>query len=315
QKAELKNFTTFINILKTEKNTDNKIFEKKLSAALKNAYNNQLTKIFINLKNIIKEYNEISPKKLNTFSKWKRSKIQGYKELLKRKLHRKSIRLKFALRIALTLTLCLFFSHLVEKSKVIWISITIMSVMQIYYEDTLFKSKDRIKGNAIGIIIFSLVSVLNNKNLLVFVLLISLYLTYGFKSYYKLSIFTTLASLSVASLYMNVQELAVTRTFLIIIGLIVVFLANKLLFPTKLEDGIQSLVSELLFYEYLLYKNIASVDFKNNSYQELIILTLLTVDKLKLRNSVLKNSKIENLLNSSTKKILKLSNILVNGTH
>ncbi|MGL4740371.1 MAG: FUSC family protein [Sarcina sp.] len=313
--TDFKKIKELISIFKLDKTKSNKNFEKKLTHILENTSDSELLKIIKVLRDTLKKYNEISPKKLNSFSEWKRSKIQGYKELLKRKFHRKSIRLKFALRISITLTICLFSSHLIAKSKIIWISITIMSVMQIYYEETLFKSKDRIKGNAIGITIFCLVSLLNNKNLLIFVLLISLYLTYGFKSYYKLSIFTTLASLCVTALYMNVHELALTRAFLVIVGLIIVFVANRVLFRTKLEDGIQLLISELLFYEYLLYKNLVNINSDSNTYPELIILTLLTTDKIKLRNSVLKNTQIENLLNSSTKKILKLSNTLINRQH
>ncbi len=70
-----------------------------------------------------------------------------------------------------------------------WLGITIMSIMQPYYEETLNKSKDRLKGNLLAILLVIIIlNLFQSQVVHIIVLVCSLYLTYGFKSYYKLSL-------------------------------------------------------------------------------------------------------------------------------
>ncbi|MGL5576044.1 MAG: FUSC family protein [Sarcina sp.] len=248
-----------------------------------------------NITTTLNNYKKVSEKDLKKpFTPWKKTIFYKYKTLFKTNFHKNSTRLSFALRISITLTICLFLSHIFEISKVIWISITIMSVMQIYYEDTLGKQKDRIKGNLIGIALFILITLLHIKILAWITLFCALFLTYGFKEYYKLSIFTTLASLSVASIYLDIHEIAILRVALVLLGLLIVFVANKFLFPTHVEDGIQILIAKLLFYNKEFIHMI-----KLNKYEDLadiLILNSLISEKLSLRNTILKSDKVNNLI-------------------
>lgn len=242
-------------------------------------------------------YRLSSKKKLKShYLDYKKSRFDRYSYALKDHFLN-STRMRFSLRMSITLTVCLFLSHLVSFSKIIWVSITIMSVMQIYYEETIMKQKERIKGNILGILIFSVVSLIHIRLVSIIVLVISLYLTYAFKEYYKLSIFTSLASLSVTSLYSNIHEAALYRIILVILGLIVVVLANKFLFKTKLEHGIDSLISQILFYDgkFIDFSTNADKD-KKKFLAEILLLSSLTTEKLYSRNQILKNNKINRLI-------------------
>ena len=295
------------NILDTIDNLD-KFIQKIIIKISK--YSNIETEEFINvLKNIsstLNNYKNTNNKDLKkVFTPWVKTSLRKYKSIFKKNFYKGSIRLNFSLRIATTLTICLFFSHLFELSKIIWIAITIMSVMQIYYEETLNKGKDRIKGNLIGIFIYLFISFLNIKELAWVVLFLSLFLTYGFKEYYKLSIFTTLASLSLTSIYFDINEIAFVRAILVLSGLIIVFFCNKFLFPTHVESGLQILIAKLLFYNREFIHMIKINKYENLA--DILVLISLTSEKLSLRSSLIKNNKIENLIRINNITIIKLS--------
>ncbi|MGL4763339.1 MAG: FUSC family protein [Sarcina sp.] len=284
-------------------------FLSKISSASQKFYSNKTCEFICILQNLVKtlaNYKLYTSKDLNKpFKPWHRSSLNKYSYLLKKNLYKGSTRLYFSLRISLTLTACLFFSHLFEISKIIWIAITIMSVMQIYYEETLSKGKDRIKGNLIGLTLFVLLSFIHIQELAWVVLFISLFLTYGFKEYYKLSIFTTLASLSVTSLYLHINEVALVRISLVLLGLLIVFFANKFLFPTNLKSGIQILIKQLLIYNYKLVGAIKSDN--RNIIADILVHISLTSEKLSIRNAMLQNNEINKLIESNNSNMLEIA--------
>ena len=62
-----------------------------------------------------------------------------------------------------------------------------MSVIQPYYEQTLLQVKDRIVGNSIAIIFTGIIiNLINNKFVTIAILVVSLYLLYGYKEYNKI---------------------------------------------------------------------------------------------------------------------------------
>lgn len=286
----------------------NKEDEKLLSSLLYNfCYKlnfskNSLVAEFMNIsKNLYKTLNTYDTSNKDSlklpYKQYYRSKFDRYSYLLKRSVFKGSTKIYFSLRMSITLTTCLFFSHLFNFSKVIWVSITIMSVMQIYYEETLMKGKDRIKGNLIGICVFLIVSLLHIKILSIIVLVISLYFTYAFKEYLKLSIFTSLAVLCVTSLSTHMHEVALIRVGLVLLGLAIVILANRFLFRTNLGYGIQTLIAQILFYNSKFIEIIHSDNYESKTYlAEILILTSLTSEKLYDRNEILNNQAISNLI-------------------
>ena len=186
--------------------------------------------------------------------------------------------------MAITLTFSIFMGELLGFYKVIWAIITIMSIMQPYYEDTILKSRERIKGNIIAILLTgAVIHLFDSKIITILILIISLYLLYGFKEYYKISLFAAIASICVSSLSVNINKLIFYRILYVIIGVGIVLLDNKFIFPYKLRDGIEQLINKILQYdEYLIEHSRAYLNKTKeaNSIRDLIIhITLLTQKK------------------------------------
>ncbi|WP_194190125.1 FUSC family protein [Clostridium chrysemydis] len=218
------------------------------------------------------------------YSEWKTSEMFSLKFYTKENLKLSNIRFNFALRIGLTLTLTLFLSNIVSFYKFLWTSITIMSVMQPYYEDTLVKGKERALSNIIGIlIILILLTLFQNKIFTIFILIISLFLAYGFKEYNKLSFFTAISSLSIASLNTNLKLITVNRLIFVILGIVIVYISNKFLFPYNLFKGIKSLTLKILNYDLTILNEISNIDENFSKVRNYILYNLLSLEKLTQR--------------------------------
>lgn len=258
-------------------------------------------------KTIVELYNMDKKKMNKIYKEWERSDIERVKNLVKSNYKKGYIRMNFALRLSIVLTISLFVGDILEFYKIIWVSITIMSVMQPYYEDTLKRSKERLKGNLIGIIlIIAVLSLTTTPIVPIIILIVSLYLTYAFNEYSKLSTFTTLASMSIASLSAPTGENAIYRIFYVLIGLLIVVLSNRYLFPYKLESGVKELIRKLLNYDKLLIEEIQGMKDNYNSkrMRDLIILSTLTAEKLNMRNLQLKNKEVEKVIEENNKLII-----------
>ena len=173
-----------------------------------------------------------------SYTPWKNTDKSQFK--FKDSFYFGTIKFNFALRISLTLSIVLLLSSLFDFAKMSWLGITIMSIMQPYYEETLNKSKDRFKGNLLAIFLVTIIlNLFQSQAVYIIVLTTSLYLTYAFKSYYKLSLFTAISAICMASLSYEVNNLAFFRVFYLALGIIITFLANKFLFRYKLDNGIK----------------------------------------------------------------------------
>ncbi|WP_415306212.1 FUSC family protein [Clostridium perfringens] len=231
-----------------------------------------------------------------SYDLWKNTDKNQFK--FRDSLHFGTIKLNFALRISLTLSLVLLLSYLFDFTKMSWLGITIMSIMQPYYEETLNKSKDRLKGNLLAIfLVIIILNLFQSQVVHIIVLVCSLYLTYGFKSYYKLSLFTAISAICMASLSYGVNTLAIFRFFYLALGILITFLANKFLFPYNLDQGLKELSLKLIKYVNILAEDLIKNPSKNE--EEIINLTIhikLMCNKLTLRNIQKKDKDINRLI-------------------
>ncbi|HHD2751428.1 TPA: FUSC family protein [Clostridium perfringens] len=231
-----------------------------------------------------------------SYTPWKNTDKSQFK--FKDSFYFGTIKFNFALRISLTLSIVLLLSSLFDFAKMSWLGITIMSIMQPYYEETLNKSKDRFKGNLLAIFLVTIIlNLFQSQAVYIIVLTTSLYLTYAFKSYYKLSLFTAMSAICMASLSYEVNNLAFFRVFYLALGIIITFLANKFLFPYKLDNGIKELTLKLMRYLNILAEELIKNPSKNQ--ERIINLTIhinLMCNKLSLRNIQKGNSNISRLI-------------------
>lgn len=283
---EIKDFSDEEVRISTVVNEINKYVNKYIH---KSKYSYEISTILINLSQNITSVYSLEKKDINkVYEGWERSYFDKSTYVFKEYLKKDSIRFKFAMRMSITLSFALLCAEYLGFHKIIWAIITVMSVMQPYYEDTITKSKDRILGNVIAIIFTGvIINLINSKYVTIAILIASLYLLYGFKEYYKISLFAATASICVSSLSTNINELLIYRVMYVIAGLIIVMLANKFIFPYKLKDGITALEKKINMYgDKLVEEGKAYLKGEGNIHiiRDIIIHATLMNQKLYLRN-------------------------------
>ena len=272
---------------------------------------NEILLIVTSIVDEIKEAEILDNKEADKiYKEWERTYLDKPKEIFKEYFVPSSIRFKFAMRMAITLTFSIFIAELLGYYKIIWAIITIMSIMQPYYEDTISKTRERIKGNIIAILFTGIViHLFHTQWVTILILVISLYLLYGFKEYYKISLFAAMASICMSSLSASLNKLLVYRIFYVIIGVMIVLLGNKFIFPYRLKDGIIQLVKKVLKYdEYLVdtsreYLNKSKGD---NYIRDLIIHITLLTQKLYLRNLQYRDDNIAEFIDKNNEFVVKI---------
>lgn len=268
-------------------------------------YGYEISVVLINLSKNITSLEYINKKDINkVYERWQRSYLDKTKYTFKEYFRRDSIRFKFAMRMAITLALSLFVGELLGFYKIIWAIITIMSVIQPYYEETLKKTKDRVVGNAIAIIFTCVViNIIDNRYVTIVMLIVALYLLYGFKEYHKISLFAAIASICVSSLSNNINELLVYRITYVIIGVLIVILANKFIYPYKLKDGIKQLEEKIKRYNGMLVKEgKLYLQERGNIHivRDIIIHLTLLNQKLYLRNLQYEDEEVDKFVDNNT---------------
>lgn len=263
--------------------------------------------IISNIKELLKmDKNQIN----KVYMEWQRTdydrKIHSFKDNFKKD----SMRFKFAMRMSITLTTSLFAAEILGFYKVIWAVITIMSIMQPYYENTVANARARIRGNTIAIIITGLlINLVSNKIFTLAILIISLYLLYAFKEYSRISLYAGIASICISSLTDNVNKLIFYRIGYIIVGVIVVLLANKFILPYRLSDGIRQLQERINKYTLYLKKEYRRYIKYNNNQDEimdLIIHITLLSQRLYLKNLEYDDENIEIYLKENNKEVIEI---------
>lgn len=274
-------------------------------------YGYEISVILINLSKNINSLNSVDKRAINkVYQRWQRSYLDKNKYTFKEYFRKDSIRFKFAMRMAITLTLSLLLGEVLGFYKIIWAIITIMSVIQPYYEETLKKTKDRIIGNTIAIIFTGVViNIIDNRFVTIAILIAALYLLYGFKEYHKISLFAAIASICVASLSNNINELLVYRVIYVIIGILIVIVANKFIFPYKLKDGIRQLEEKINRYNKMLIRE-GKMYLQDSGdihiVRDIIIHLTLMNQKLYLRNLQYGDEEVDKFIDDNSYFVIEL---------
>jgi uncharacterized membrane protein YgaE (UPF0421/DUF939 family) len=244
------------------------------------------------------------------YKDWARADIDKTKVTFKEYFRPNTIRFKFAIRMAITLTIALLIGEFLGFYKIVWAVITIMSIMQPYYEDTIKKARDRVIGNILGILFTSiLINAVDSKIITIGILVISLYLIYAFKEYYKISLFAAIASICIASLTENINVLILYRIVYVIIGVVSVFIANKVIFPYKLKDGVEQLIDKIARLNKKLIED--SMEFLQSDKQiheirDLVIHSTLLCQKLYMRNLQYNDEEINKFIDINNKYVIEV---------
>ncbi len=274
-------------------------------------YHLEISLILENLLSSIKELNSIEKRGSNkVYKEWARADIDKTRVTFKEYFRPNTIRFKFAIRMAITLTIALLIGEFLGFYKIIWAAITIMSIMQPYYEDTIKKARDRVIGNIFGILFTGvLINVADSQIITLGILVISLYLIYAFKEYYKISLFAAMASICIASLTENINVLILYRIVYVIIGVVVVVIVNRVIFPYRLKDGVEQLIDKIARLNKKLIED--SMEFLQSNKQiheirDLIIHSTLLCQKLYMRNLQYNDNEINKFIAINNKYVIQV---------
>ena len=162
----------------------------------------------------------------------------------------------------------------------------------------------------VRLIIQVIINIVDNKFITILILICSLYLLYGFKEYYKISLFAAVASICVSSLTENINVLIFLRIIYVIAGVILVLIANKIIFPYRLKDGVRQLVKKIRRYNEYLMED--SKDYLNNNkninnIRDVIIHLMLLMQKLNLRNMQYGDEGINRFIEMNNYYLIKIS--------
>ena len=148
------------------------------------------------------------------------------------------VRGAYAIRIALLTTIAVFLVDFFNLAQGRWIVYTIFSLTELYSEHCRVRSKQRLQGTVIGIIIIMLLFVVIKDNAIRgLIVLLGGYLDTYTTNYRDKIICVTMSVVASVSLTNGTITTAVERVGYIGIGIILALFADKLIFNKKLECG------------------------------------------------------------------------------
>jgi hypothetical protein len=221
-------------------------------------------------------------------------------EVIKKRFNRNSLRFTFAFRIALLVSLGAFVVDYFNLYKGRWMVFTLASVSQPYIESSESKMLNRIKGSLIGVLIFEIVfHVVPIEEIRMFIAFTCGYISFYFKDYSKKMTYITVFALSIGATNNDFNILSFDRIKFILIGCIIAFIANRIIFPYKIKDVTKKLVDTSV----KLNDNIANslINFSNldkHNLKEVVLTNKLTNDKISVNNNTISSKEIGNFLNS-----------------
>lgn len=253
--------------------------------------------------------------KILTLSDWQ-NEFKFVKKYLIRDFNSSSVRFIFAFRTALLVSVAYFLIRYFDVPMAKWAVFTIISVSQPYNNTIRSRARGRLIGTIIGVLIYFPLSIIfPSVEARVVIITIAMYLMISFKKYsYSTTMLTVLflgvVTLKVSNTVFYVQE----RILYITIGIIVVLIGNKIIFPYSLEKETKILIrkyydlsSEILEKTMFLYtkkgvrEEIRSEIIEAKGIENKIILnnTALNDDNLRAFRNEQRTflSKIHNTLN------------------
>ncbi len=224
------------------------------------------------------------------------------REVIKRRFNRNSLRFTFAFRIALLVSLGAFVVDYFDLYKGKWMVFTLSSVVQPYIESSETKMIDRIKGSLIGILIFELLfHLIPSMEVKMLIAFTCGYIGFYFKDYSKKMIFMTVFALSMGATNNDFNILSFDRLKFILIGCVIAFIANRIIFPYKIKDVTKNLVKKSVELNNSLATILENLNINNldsHNLIETILTNRLTNDKININNNTILSDSIGNFLNS-----------------
>ncbi|SHF03476.1 FUSC family protein [Clostridium fallax] len=211
---------------------------------------------------------------------------QKFKKIFihKKNLNIDSIKLSYAIRLGIAGAITSFIVCYFKLSEGRWLVYTIFSLIQPYSEMSKRRSKERVEGTLIGIlIVFISFALIKNTNLRFLIVLLAGYLNPFAVGYKNLIICVTVSAVASVSISGNTTKFALSRIIFVILGAIISLLINKYVFPYEIKDGNKYLVKTYndiikeLFYD--VHSNMCE-----NSIKSLFLIPAFIEERMELTN-------------------------------
>ncbi|SHK14302.1 Fusaric acid resistance protein-like [Clostridium cavendishii DSM 21758] len=219
---------------------------------------------------------------------------------IKENFNLKSLNFRFALRMSLILSFSIFLVSYYKAPKTLWLPITVLVIMKPFFEDTLSKSFERVKGTILGLIILSiLLEIFKGNDIRIVIAILSIFIGFGFLRYDRAVIFYTIGSVLMASFTMGIYEPIIYRFLYVALGVIMVILANKFILPYRIINVIEFYKAELIDLNIELFDAvIASIKgiIDEEKIREILFKINLNSSRIYFYNAKIQNNMVDDLV-------------------
>lgn len=264
--------------------------------------NLQLLESMICLDDTLEELTKLDIKQYNVVNKiGDKSEIFSKKNIKSFLTETDSPKYCYGMRMAITMTIGLFFMEYFKLPEGRWILFTILSLTTPLYETSKHKIRYRIGSTLVGsVIIIILFSIFKTENIRLLIVMLAGYLQ-GYVNEYKYKIiFVTVSAIGAAVIVGNIQELTIERILMVAIGTIIAIIANKYLFPYNLEKSNEQLRKIYDASIKKMFKELRSlVEGKNNPefIKHLFVTISIIESKARMNKQIDKNQNYNNIVN------------------
>lgn len=265
-------------------------------------FNLQLLESMICLDDTLEELTKLDIKQYNVVNKiGDKSEIFSKKNIKSFLTETDSPKYCYGMRMAITMTIGLFFMEYFKLPEGRWILFTILSLTTPLYETSKHKIRYRIGSTLVGsVIIIILFSIFKTENIRLLIVMLAGYLQ-GYVNEYKYKIiFVTVSAIGAAVIVGNIQELTIERILMVAIGTIIAIIANKYLFPYNLEKSNEQLRKIYDASIKKMFKELRSlVEGKNNPefIKHLFVTISIIESKARMNKQIDKNQNYNNIVN------------------
>lgn len=257
-------------------------------------YNLQLLDSMLVLSKSIDDLNNLDKKEYHLINKSEEMSNLFSKEYIKSMfVGSKSIKYCYAMRLAITTTIGFFIMHYFKIDEARWILFTVISVTTPIYETSKDKIKYRLVATLIGsAIVYVLFSIFHNETARLLIILLAGYLQGYFKQYKYNMVLITVSAVGAAAIAGNVHDMTLKRVFFVCIGIVIAILANRFLFPYKVEDSnkqLRVMYNESIISMFNELKNLVEGIKRPQSIKSLYVNLSLIESKVRMNAQVSNN--------------------------
>lgn len=205
-----------------------------------------------------------------------------------------SVLFVYSLKLALVISISIFLVKYLDLVYGKWIVITIYVLMQLYKEDTKIKVKKRFKGSSVGVLIFLLTfSIVKDSVPKVIIMYIAFFFYFYCEDYYQKVVSMTIISLASISFLDNINILSIDRLMSVLIGIVIVVLFDKFVFPYSIEDSIKDLKRKYIRLARIIKNEINKDYIEQDKMIKLVLLCGEIENKLMINNLRTENKNLE----------------------